>query len=39
MKKEITKLQEKAERSLKVAKKLFKSGEFDFAVSRAYYAI
>ncbi|ADC65995.1 HEPN domain protein [Ferroglobus placidus DSM 10642] len=39
MKEEITKLIEKAERSLEVAKVLLERGDYDFAVSRAYYAM
>ncbi len=36
---EISKLIEKAERSLEAAKVLFERGDYDFAVSRAYYAM
>lgn len=36
---EITALTQKATRSLAAAKMLFDSGDFDFAVSRAYYAM
>ena len=39
MKKEIDDLINKAERSVKVASRLLKEGDFDFAVSRAYYAM
>lgn len=39
MKDEIVKLMEKAERSLEVAKVLLDRGDYDFAVSRAYYAM
>ncbi len=36
---EISKLIEKAERSLEAAKVLLERGDYDFAVSRAYYAM
>jgi len=36
---EISKLIKKAERSLEVAKLLLDRGDYDFAVSRAYYAM
>ena len=36
---EISKLIEKAERSLEVARLLLNRGDYDFAVSRAYYAM
>lgn len=36
---EMTALILKSKRSLTTAKKLFNSGDFDFAVSRAYYAM
>lgn len=39
MKEEIKNLIEKARRSLAAAKDLFNSGYFDFAASRAYYAL
>ena len=39
MKDEIVKLMEKAERSLEVARVLLDRGDYDFAVSRAYYAM
>jgi len=39
MKKEISDLIKKAERSLKAASQLFEEGYLDFAVSRAYYAM
>ena len=39
MKKEISELINKAERSLKVASRLLEEGNFDFAVSRAYYSM
>lgn len=39
MNEDITGLQQKAIRSLVAAKKLFDNGDFDFAVSRAYYAM
>ena len=39
MKEEIVKLIEKAERSLEVARVLLDRGDYDFAVSRAYYAM
>lgn len=39
MKEEIKNLVEKARRSLAAAKELFNSGYFDFAASRAYYAL
>jgi uncharacterized protein (UPF0332 family) len=39
MKAEISQIIDKAERSLKTAKEIFKSEEYDFAVSRAYYTI
>lgn len=39
MKQEIQKLLEKARRSLKAAQRLFQSGDYDFAISRAYYAM
>lgn len=39
MTKEIHALIEKARRSLRAARALLDSGDFDFAVSRAYYAI
>jgi len=39
MKDEILKLIEKAERSLEVAKVLLNRGDYDFAISRAYYAM
>jgi len=32
-------LREKAERSFRVAKKLYDDGEYDFSASRAYYAL
>ncbi len=35
----INELIDKARRSLKAAKQMCKSGDYDFAVSRAYYAI
>lgn len=37
--KEIQELLEKADRSLKAAERLLQSGDNDFAVSRAYYAM
>ncbi len=39
MNEEIQKLLEKAERSLKAAETLLSEGDYDFAVSRAYYAM
>lgn len=39
MREEITEIIQKAKRSLKVAQKLCKDGEYDFSVSRAYYAM
>jgi uncharacterized protein (UPF0332 family) len=33
------KLVSKAERSLKAARRLYKNGDYDFSVSRAYYAM
>lgn len=39
MKKEVEILVDKGKRSIGAAKKLLESGYFDFAVSRAYYAI
>lgn len=39
MKEEIDLLTDKAGRSVDAAKRLCESGDFDFAVSRAYYAI
>jgi uncharacterized protein (UPF0332 family) len=39
MKPEAQELMDKARRSLKVAEKIFKDGEVDFAGSRAYYAM
>ena len=36
---EVTALLEKAKRSQKVAAKLFKDGDVDFAASRAYYSL
>ncbi|PIS31153.1 HEPN domain-containing protein [Candidatus Saganbacteria bacterium CG08_land_8_20_14_0_20_45_16] len=39
MKEEVTKLIYKAERSLKAAENLFDDKDYDFAVSRAYYAM
>ena len=39
MKPEVQELMDKARRSLKVAEKIFKDGEVDFAGSRAYYAM
>jgi uncharacterized protein (UPF0332 family) len=36
---EIKRIAAKGDRSLKAAKKLKQSGDFDFAVSRAYYAM
>ncbi|HHE04695.1 MAG TPA: HEPN domain-containing protein [candidate division WOR-3 bacterium] len=39
MREEINKIIEKAERSLKTAKELFNKGDYDFAVSRAYYTM
>lgn len=39
MKEEIEKLINKGYRSLEVAKEIFNHGHYDFAVSRAYYAI
>lgn len=39
MKKEVKQLLEKGRRSLNAADILFKRGDFDFAVSRAYYAM
>ena len=39
MTKEITQLIAKGERGLRAAQKLFKGGDFDFCVSRAYYAM
>ena len=39
MKEEINKLIKKAQRSLNAAKKLYKMGDYDFSVSRAYYAM
>lgn len=36
---EMTALILKSKRSLKTAKTLFDSGDFDFSVSRAYYAM
>jgi uncharacterized protein (UPF0332 family) len=36
---EIKKIMAKGDRSLKAAKRLMKAGDFDFAVSRAYYAM
>jgi uncharacterized protein (UPF0332 family) len=35
----ISQIIDKAERSLKTAKEIFQTGEYDFAVSRAYYTI
>ncbi len=35
----ISQIIDKAERSLKTAKEIFKTEEYDFAVSRAYYTI
>ena len=37
--KEVRSLIAKAKRSIEVAKKLFESGDYDFSVSRAYYAM
>ncbi|MBI4125705.1 MAG: HEPN domain-containing protein [Deltaproteobacteria bacterium] len=37
--KDIHKMREKAQRSLKVAKELHQSGDYDFSVSRSYYAM
>jgi len=39
MKPEVQELMDKARRSLKVAEKISKDGEVDFAGSRAYYAM
>jgi uncharacterized protein (UPF0332 family) len=39
MKEEINKLIKKAQRSLKAAIELYKMGDYDFSVSRAYYAM
>jgi len=39
MKPEVEELMDKAVRSLKTAEKILKDGEFDFAGSRAYYAM
>lgn len=39
MNEEITNLIEKAKRSVKAAKRLFDSEDYDFSVSRAYYAM
>lgn len=39
MKEEIRPLIEKARRSLQVARHLFEDGDYDFAASRAYYAM
>ena len=39
MKKEINELINKAERSVKAASRLLQQGDFDFATSRAYYAM
>ena len=36
---EILALMQKAERSLKVSRDLIESGNYDFALSRAYYAM
>ena len=36
---EIKDIVNKAQRSLKVAQRLYKDGEYDFAVSRAYYSM
>jgi uncharacterized protein (UPF0332 family) len=38
-KKEIKKLIEKAEKSLKASENLYNSGFYDFAVSRIYYSM
>jgi len=37
MSEELKKLINKAERSLKAARKLYKDGDYDFSISRAYY--
>lgn len=39
MSEELKKLISKAERSLKAARRLYKNGDYDFSVSRAYYAM
>ncbi len=39
MKEEVEKLIKKGHRSLEVAKEIFNDGHYDFAVSRAYYAV
>jgi len=39
MKEKLTRIIKKAQRSLGSAKKLFEESEYDFAVSRAYYAM
>lgn len=39
MKSEVSELLDKAKRSIKTAKKILKDNEFDFAGSRAYYAM
>jgi len=39
MKTEVKELFKKAERSFSAAERLFKDGDYDFAVSRAYYAM
>ena len=39
MSKELVQLVRKARRSLRAAKRLFESRDFDFSVSRAYYAM
>lgn len=39
MKEEISKLIKKAQRSLNAAIELYKMGDYDFSVSRAYYAM
>jgi len=36
---EVKDIVNKAQRSLKVAQRLYKDGEYDFAVSRAYYSM
>ena len=36
---ELQKFMEKSHRSLEVAKELYKRGDYDFSVSRAYYAM